>query len=42
MLEILGVDNLMYSGNYLLIINIVVYSLKLIFYELFMFINFMG
>lgn len=40
--EIPGVDNPMHSGNHLSIINIAVYSSKLISYELFMFTNFIG
>lgn len=40
--EIPGVDNPMHSGNHLSIINIAVYSSKLISYELYMFTNFIG
>lgn len=40
--EIPGVDNLMHSGNHLSIINLAVYSAKLISYELFMYTNFIG
>lgn len=35
--EIPGVDNPMHSGNHLSIINLAVYSAKLISYELFMY-----
>lgn len=40
--EIPGVDNPEQSGNHLSIINLAVYSAKLISYELFMNINFIG
>lgn len=40
--EIPGVDNQMHSGNHLSIINIAIYSAKLISYELFTFTNFIG
>lgn len=40
--EIPGVDNPMHTGNHLSIINLAVYSAKLISYELFMYTNFIG